>query len=1049
MSIASCDGAETLDSVTSHTTVAFSGTITGKAFVTITPPGKSARKLYINDMKVEVRKKDALGDTVVGAGATTEGGAFSISYSTDSSADAIELYLHFIAESESGMIRVRKKGLVDKWSRNQDVLKDTPLIVSASAPTVSPPDQGEIELDRTELKPQLLHWANRARTFVFEELDPSSPLPLFASTPLDILTPPIGLSAQSFFIPATRYDELLDLAALGLLPPPLNGLAIAFIETQFSDQDALYLSENQDDDDGTTMHEFGHYLMWYAQGKRWLNPIKASFAVHYTQTNSDNSMIAWTEGFADGFARIVDNWSFADNQEGDSDKASTPAIESLGPFGIPTCGAGSGTTCNGQPTSHGFFSEEYIDHVLYDLWDGPTNLTTGPGAANPTTVSYADDTVELTFSEIMEPILDTESGAESLITNIVDYHTRLYALQRDRAIKNLFVTDKIRNLHVTATTPLLVDLPNTDAISFVRDVEVERYDVAFTPNLTLLSSRGPVVEPFTVDVTTLLRSNDDYNLGLLAGTSMTLSDDLVIDGSAALGAAKLSFNSRTRPIGWRVAGNTYGAAAGILLPASTKLDVTIADGTTITAKDRGTLELGDAANGQRATVTVGPGATLRLGGGPGGDFPQLDPITNTQVSKGKVIIHQGSKLVIERGGTLVIDKGAEFFLDGPGAELIIRGDLQVLPDATFWWTATGGGLVTFDLENKGGDQNVNLMANAQILAEEVEFVIADNTYIRPPETWPSRITLRNAARGHFGANAYINGSHATVTLDDSVIDALGTSLHAGVILNGGPHLIRDMAFSGGLYCLRETQGGVPLLVTASTFTSCKTAIDTTAIGVGLVDVTITGGTVGVWTRTAPSVGITNSQILGAGTGWRLTNRGSGTQGITNTEIAATGTGVYVEGSFPAGAPAVALTDATISGGTYGVRSYGSTVRILRGTIQNSAVGVRMEGTALLDLSGGANVTFRGNDVSIGLLGAGTPRLDGGNVFYPKTNVTNGFTLQGTIANTAACTVAHTLRVTSDVWEVWNIGAAAYLAQSMTTSPYDVKSQSNCVYTLVN
>ena len=79
-------------------------------------------------MKVEVRKKDGLNDTMVGAGVTGEGGRFAVAYSTDSSAD-IELYLHFIAESGDGMIRVRKKGVFDKWSRNQDVLKDTPLVV--------------------------------------------------------------------------------------------------------------------------------------------------------------------------------------------------------------------------------------------------------------------------------------------------------------------------------------------------------------------------------------------------------------------------------------------------------------------------------------------------------------------------------------------------------------------------------------------------------------------------------------------------------------------------------------------------------------------------------------------------------------------------------------------------------------------------------------------------------------------------------------------------------------------------------------------------------
>lgn len=1075
MSTAACDGtAATFGSISSSGTgsVVFTGTISGNAFVEVTPPGETAPvKIYINNMKVEVWKKDSLKDTVVGTGVTGEGGRFEVAYSTDSSAN-IELYLHFIAESGDGIIRVRKKGLVDKWSRNQDVLKDTPLVVLLSAPTVSPPDQGDIELDSAELKPQLLHWANRARQFVIEELGSDSPLPTNASTPLDILTPPLTRGGQTFFVPATSIDTIADLAALGLVPfiPPLGGFVLAYFETQFSDQDALYISETNDNDDGTTMHEFGHYVTWHAQGKKWLNPLEASFAIHYTQTNSKNSKLAWTEGFANAFARIVDNWSFMDDQEGDSDAVNSPSIDALGAFGTPMCNGGAGITCNGQATSHGFFSEHYIDHILYDLWDGPTGLTSGPNAATRTDFVHDDsgiDNVELSFAEIMEPILDTETGNQaSLIDNIVDYHSRLYPLHNDRAIKNLFVgspiitpvvlvpVGRIKNLQASAgTTPALQDIPNTDPIAFVRDVEVELYRVtinpANNPSLALVRSNGTQIEPFTVDVPGLFRSTDDYNLGVTAGSALTLSDDLVVDGSSAVGNATLTFNSRTRPIGFRLAGNTYGAPAGILFTTTPELDVTIATGTHLWAKDRGTMVLGDVANGQMATVTVAAGATLDLGGGPGGDFPQLDPITNTNVSKGKVFIHQGSKLIVERGGTLIINKGAEFTLDGAGAELIIRGNLVVRSNATFWWSASGGALVTFDLENLGGAPNVTLESNAQILAQEVEFVIANNTYIRPPESPPSRITLRNSARGHFGTKAYINGSHAMVTLDDSVIDALGAGKHEGVILNGGAHLIRDMTFSGGLHCLRETQGGLPLTVSDSQFTGCGTAIDAIAASVGLVGVTITGGTTGVWTRNSVNVGITNSQISGVGIGWRLTNRGNGSQGVNNSDIAG-GTGVLVEGPSPATAPPVTITNlSTISGGSYGVRSIGNPIRIERSTIQNSGVGVQMESTAILDLSQSASVEFIGNDTSIHLLGGGTPALDGSNLFYPKTTMTNGFALTGTIVNRTPCTTAHNLTVTSDAWHVWNIGIADYLTQPMPTSPYDVTSLSSCPYTLVD
>ena len=386
------------------------------------------------------------------------------------------------------------------------------------------------------------------------------------------------------------------------------------------------------------MHEFGHYVMWHAQGKKWLNPLEASFAVHYRETNSADSKLAWTEGFANAFSRIVDNWSFMDDQEGGSDNVFSPSVEAPNSFGNPTCNGGAGITCNGQATSHGFFSEDYIDHIFYDLWDGPTGLTKGPNAATRTGFVHDDsgiDNVELSFAAIMEPILDTETEYQaSLIDNIVDYHSRLYPLHNDREIKNLFVgppfvvgtpaVGRIKNLQTSAgTNPVLQDIPNTDSIAFVRNVEVELYRVnANTNPITIVRSTGTQIEPFTVNIT-LRRTTDGSNLGVTVGSALTLSDDLVVDGSSAVGNATLRFNSSTRPIGFRFPGNnTYRAPAGILFTTTPELDVTIAAGTRLWAKDRGTLVLGEPANGQMATVIVAAGATLELGGGLGGDLPR-------------------------------------------------------------------------------------------------------------------------------------------------------------------------------------------------------------------------------------------------------------------------------------------------------------------------------------------------------------------------------------------------------------------------------------------
>jgi hypothetical protein len=1040
---------------TQSVTTSYSGHVDGAAFVdaAVDPnDGGGTTKLYVVGMKVELLAKDALGDTVLDEDFTEEGGAFSLDFAHDSTKSELELYLKFTAETSDGMIRVRQRFLGVKTTRNESFLKDTPIVVQATSPSVDS-HQGEIELDVTNTKPHLLHWAGRARTFVTVELGRRSPLPTDPNDPLDIMVPPFGFNgnnASSFFVPDIRVLDIATLIASGVLIAviPLFVTVVAYVNMEFSDQDAIYIAEAREFD-GTVFHEFGHYLMWHAQGKKWLDPLRASFSSHSLVTNGGNTKIVWTEGFANGFEYIMNSWSAMDDLVGASDSDIwTPSVPAL--YGTPSCGGGAGSTCNDQGVSHGYFAEYYVGTILYDLWDGPDTFYSGPNNAPPALDNPTDyddggvDGTQLTFLQIMDPILDTKNSPQfSLVDNIVDYHGRIFDRHSESAITDLFTFNNIRNLHTDAQTAYLqFDLLNSDAISAQRSIEVELYDV----NLT--TSTGTQIEDFTIDVTRLVGTRDDFNVSsnAVGDVSETLRDDLLIAGLPAFGAATLSFNKRLQTYGWRTVANAYGAAVSGLPTIETDYAVTLAEGMHLSAIDRGRIVIGEPNTNQHATVTVADGATLTLGGGFGGAFPQEEYPGGPMVSKGKLFIHAGSKLVIERGGTLEFLRGGEIVIDGPGAELIVRGDLVIRSGATFTWTATNGGMVTFDLEDLGGEPNLTMDIGSTFKVHEVPFQILDHTYVRPTEVTALQVVLENGARGKFGQDAYFDMSSTTVTLDDSVIESLDGAKHLGIVMNGNGHMIDSMEFIGGTRCLHETRfASSTLLVTDSTFTNCSVGIEANNRPVGLSTSTITGGTIGLLTTNNPDVGVTNSTISGTTIGWHLVDHGSGTFALTDSTVSGSGRGVLVEPAAVWGTGSVIVHDSDLLGNGVGLESNGERVKFeTNSEVRENTTGVRMiGGTAVLIA---ADTMFRGNTTSVALDGAGKPALDRNNQFYPTTTVTPGVALSGSIVDTQPCVVASTIKVTSDDWFVW---AGAWVAQSMTLAPYAITTTNVCAVTLVN
>jgi hypothetical protein len=1091
----------------------FSGQIEGRVFTMVhDKDGNPNIELYIAGMKVEVRKKDAIADTVLAEGVTLDGGAFRLEFHDTDNASEIELYLNFIAENADGSIRVREKQGVIKTTRSETYRKSNPIIARANSYLSEA--VGSIPLDNNATKPQLLHWANRSKQFVVAEASSSFTFPAGPNDTLDILTLPLGSPPDGapFFFPGGYQSELIFAlttlynisgfnAVVDLLPGLGGGLVFgpavitSYINTEFSDRDAIYISESGSEsgqlNENAVFHEFGHFLMWHLQYQSWLNPIDASFVTHSSYANSPNAKLSWTEGFANGFSMIVDAWSRMDDGEYGFDGKT--AYEDRTVYTPETtvwkldCSAGGGLTCNSQALSHGFVSEWYVGTSLYDLWDGKNNLEWNGEAVVPSDYDDAgQDNIELRFAEIIEPILTHAGtgGFHSLVNNqeqyllhdFIQYHQALLGLtftaplddleecRIDRAITNVLHFNAMRNLHAalgTALFPpyLFKDFLNTDDLSFVREVETEVYKKLDVMTLEDKPD-STVIQRFTVDVTELHDSNDDFNYSSNSAGSFSgvLKDDLLVTGTPAGGSASLYFNN-TLFYGWQSALNNFHMPIFPIATVENEFYVSLCGGMTLEAKEGGRIILGNEGETHAATVTLESGGLLILGGGYDGQVREPEYLPNGPlVSKGKLIIRGKSRLVIARGATLRINPGAEILLTGPDAVLEIRGNLDITANANFTYTSAGGGYVLFNLPDNGGPPNVGMGPSSKITLDEVPFKIAFDSYIRPEEKPGLTLTIRNGARGYLQNNAYINVSQTNFTMTESTIELDdGAASHKGIVLNGASHIIYKNTITGGapgIYASKGS-GNIGLAVASTEFMGCATGIEVVDLPTTLRNVHVSSCGTGLRTTRSRTT-LVNTHFFNCGTGWWATDftgpsRMSGGSARGNTDY-----GIRVKARAGSVLSLENLTIANVDVLTNEVGVWVEDplmVKVLNSRFTNHLKsGMHLSNGAVLDMTAGAHNTFAHNPIGVQLYEAGELMLlNGQNEFYPHTLVLDGATIVGTLTPPLACMdplFNPNIAAGGNTWYYdFNPATGMWLGRALAFGPYDLKTTDGCLYTL--
>jgi len=1017
--------------------ISYSGTVTGQVVTDV-----NGADLSIVDIAVELWESDfANGDNYITTGFTGEDGLFSINFfASSSSLNGLPVYLVVASHNQSDLIRVRTRlGAIRSETNFGNPI---PLFFSG---THADYDAGVVEMDNHLAKPQLLHWANRARQFVDSELP--GVLPTDPSERLDIMRSFVG-SDQAYFFPGGFVWDLIFVSAFvfGQAAPvaaaSVGGVGAAFI----SNNDGIYFGQDRELRENTVYHEFGHYLMWHLQNESWIDILDAGFTVHSVTSNNPNPKLSWTEGFANGFANIIDTWCQSDDSESGTEvlgsnvghyetrNIETTAIQDVGNL------------------THGFVSEYNNGTILYDLWDGPTQ-TLRDGTTLPYASDYDDgglDNIELSFAQIMQPILnhqgtgsfhmevtifDVQFGNDQeqyLLTDITEYHEALLDLpgmdcKAGRDITNLFSADYVSNF--PPTTYLDQDRLTSDFLAFTRSVTTSTYDGDGNYN-------GTATHDFRVDVSQLRQEDDEYNI---AQTTLNLdrfflADDLLVTGTPGLGSATLHFNG-DMSFGWQDSGNSYGSATvGGVFP-SAPLDMDLCGDMTLEVNEGARVVVG-SQTGPPATVRVKSGSTLILGGDDSGLILDQELTYGTMVSMGTLTIRNGSRLIVEEGATLIYNRGGNIRLPGPNSILEIHGNLIVAEMANF--RPEGNGKVIFDLPDLGGAPNVTVAKDAVITFFELDVQLLDQTYFRPDDDVSVRMFMQ-FGRAAMGADSYIHTGIGPLYVEFmSIFPTQPQNLHQGIWVDSPNNTIKDSQFSGCAPGVWNLHGTAPVVLRDCEFLQGVQAVLAEGGGVNWVggrargfdfagidgrdatiyveDVNLLNNSFGIHTDGGSGT-LEKVNIYQGGVGWRALNP-TGNLLLNESEIFSNaGSGVTVAGKYTE----VTLSQCDLYQNRDGLRASGSLeVRLFCSEVSdNLENGLYMKDGARLDVGTAALFTASGNFVNLKLEDAAVPILSGGQNFWTTTGPA-AFNIQGTIRGGNCECVLDIFGNCSPVWNFTNI-----------------------------
>ncbi len=669
-------GLEQARLLTRHT---WDATITGRV-LTDQWDGRSSTvranmPLTVTGIRVEVWDKDGLWDDFLASGHTDNNGNFSIHFRTTQGSEGsyLELYLNIVATTAGGTIRViRRIG----WTREGTVRNRNPIDLHYNTRTLSFNDTWP---NHDDVKPHLVHYGFRSREFLAAN-QLGGVLPNSQSRPLKMMISPLNRAQnKAMFIPGGYRNPaagaiIVAAGRFGIIGLGIGVVTASGLALYLSNDDCLYIGENRETEE-TAYHEFGHYAMWHMQNRSWANFLEAGFATHFYEANANNPKIAWTEGWSNGFAMIMDAATerYDGEREVDDNDYAHEERETFEELRYNV--RRNGVVSPEFTLTNGFLSEYFIGTTLYDLWDGAA--TGAPFDDNnnsnffrtnlPMRVGSVLDAATLSFSDLTAPIRNHPGNgiwgigvfSSDVVQDITDYHRYLMEQTGDcderRTRSNAFLINRI------STFPNQAGLPRNAPAHRLGTDEIEQR-IGFTE--PRFDSENRAFEPagtsqftLTVDQNELAGALSSYNLASAAPSGAgRLSDPLTVRDGAYLG---LNAGSERGRVG-----------SGQFAPAGSSLAAELCGRMRLTLARDGHLEVG-SAQGHTATATLGRGGVIDTQNG------------------GTLRVHAGSVLVIAPGATLRLHNGSTLAVEGQ-VRVEDGGFICVEPGANFVFSAAAG-----------------------------------------------------------------------------------------------------------------------------------------------------------------------------------------------------------------------------------------------------------------------------------------------------------------------------------------------------------------------
>ena len=541
----------------------------------------------------------------------------------------------------------------------------------------------------------------------------------------------------------------------------------------------------------TAMHEFGHFAMHEMQQGNWQ---RETGGIHYLTRNNKHPNTTITEGFANGFAYIMDEMTFSVlDQESGFDVGNSGAYHERRRTQLYP---GSALDGRDLVLNHPFVSEDILARTMLDLWDGPSNYAR---FSNLTPDDFTDggaDNFEMSLSDLFRPIYT------NLISDPVRfYNSLLLQNSGSNANRNAQMRD-IWHFNFSATNYNLADFTilGTDEISGSRVITHDRDDYEL-----FNTEKFDKVETYTyqyigTDVSELTSAGNSYNVTTYVqddydtsgryvssvtknANGVTLSDPLQIRGVAELGlhsgaqprwynqpSGLTRYTKRTEhlEIALRAqarftVGNESRITIGSVSPYQTA-SVSLYDGTYIVVEDGATLTIAAGS-----ILNLWEGATLLVRNG------------GNVVVDGDLMIRLGSYLCIEQGGNVRASASSLLYVDG-SARMGIPAGLGLPTNlACANLIAACGRVEIFN----GGVTNIGGRSEAlQFDGNDVVTIPNTNSYV-------------NELGQQFGIEAYIradnlNAPDAQTIFSSRKFSSTGTGTYNGILFTiyGGRLLLQ-------------------------------------------------------------------------------------------------------------------------------------------------------------------------------------------------------------------------------------------------------------------